>query len=205
MTSAVTAITRSAWVPTIQPDPQRRRESGYGHIPLFLYTSSTLSPLCNLPQLHHCLTKLSHYAHTFFYWPLLLFAHFSSFSWLCYLHSWDPLTGSVYENILLLSQCHFHTIYSLNNCSQAFCHVVTTVLSFQVCTKCVRCKSCGATKPGKSWDAQWSHDFSMCHDCAKLFAKGEWQQLGKCCSVLRNEYEYTMHWYSFWWQRRRIS
>lgn len=43
----------------------------------------------------------------------------------------------------------------------------------QICTKCVCCKSCGATKPGKSWDAQWSHDFSMCHDCAKLFSKGE--------------------------------
>uniref|UniRef100_A0A8C6PKV2 Histone-lysine N-methyltransferase n=1 Tax=Nothobranchius furzeri TaxID=105023 RepID=A0A8C6PKV2_NOTFU len=41
-----------------------------------------------------------------------------------------------------------------------------------ICTKCVCCKSCGATKPGKSWDAQWSHDFSMCHDCAKRFAKG---------------------------------
>ncbi|XP_066565242.1 histone-lysine N-methyltransferase 2A isoform X2 [Amia ocellicauda] len=41
-----------------------------------------------------------------------------------------------------------------------------------ICTKCVRCKSCGATTPGKSWDAQWSHDFSLCHDCAKLFAKG---------------------------------
>uniref|UniRef100_A0A9J8B7M6 Histone-lysine N-methyltransferase n=1 Tax=Cyprinus carpio carpio TaxID=630221 RepID=A0A9J8B7M6_CYPCA len=41
-----------------------------------------------------------------------------------------------------------------------------------ICTKCVRCKSCGATKPGKAWDAQWSHDFSLCHDCAKLLAKG---------------------------------
>uniref|UniRef100_A0A8D2KWD9 Histone-lysine N-methyltransferase n=1 Tax=Varanus komodoensis TaxID=61221 RepID=A0A8D2KWD9_VARKO len=38
-----------------------------------------------------------------------------------------------------------------------------------ICTKCVRCKSCGATTPGKGWDAQWSHDFSLCHDCAKLF------------------------------------
>lgn len=43
---------------------------------------------------------------------------------------------------------------------------------FQICTKCVRCKSCGSTTPGKGWDAQWSHDFSLCHDCAKLFAKG---------------------------------
>uniref|UniRef100_A0A3Q2Y6S9 Histone-lysine N-methyltransferase n=1 Tax=Hippocampus comes TaxID=109280 RepID=A0A3Q2Y6S9_HIPCM len=41
-----------------------------------------------------------------------------------------------------------------------------------ICTNCVCCKRCGATKPGKSWDAQWSHDFSMCHDCAKLLAKG---------------------------------
>ncbi|XP_077064612.1 histone-lysine N-methyltransferase 2A isoform X2 [Siphateles boraxobius] len=41
-----------------------------------------------------------------------------------------------------------------------------------ICTKCVCCKSCGATKPGKAWDAQWSHDFSLCHDCAKLLAKG---------------------------------
>ncbi|XP_070827228.1 histone-lysine N-methyltransferase 2A isoform X6 [Chaetodon trifascialis] len=50
-----------------------------------------------------------------------------------------------------------------------------------VCTKCVRCKSCGATKPGKSWDAKWSHDFSMCHDCAKLFAKGNFCPLCDKC------------------------
>ncbi|XP_048838562.1 histone-lysine N-methyltransferase 2A isoform X2 [Brienomyrus brachyistius] len=51
-----------------------------------------------------------------------------------------------------------------------------------ICTKCVRCKSCGATTPGKAWDAQWSHDFSMCHDCTKLFAKGNFCPLcNKCC------------------------
>ncbi|XP_041850190.1 histone-lysine N-methyltransferase 2A isoform X3 [Melanotaenia boesemani] len=50
-----------------------------------------------------------------------------------------------------------------------------------ICTKCVRCKRCGATKPGKSWDAQWSHDFSMCHDCAKLFAKGNFCPLCDKC------------------------
>lgn len=49
-------------------------------------------------------------------------------------------------------------------------------LPFQICTKCVRCKSCGSTTPGKGWDAQWSHDFSLCHDCAKLFAKGTSQK-----------------------------
>ncbi|XP_045073093.1 histone-lysine N-methyltransferase 2A-like isoform X3 [Coregonus clupeaformis] len=50
-----------------------------------------------------------------------------------------------------------------------------------ICTKCVRCKSCGATKPGKAWDAQWSHDFSLCHDCAKLFAKGNFCPLCDKC------------------------
>ncbi|KAL8173427.1 UNVERIFIED_CONTAM: Histone-lysine N-methyltransferase 2A [Gekko kuhli] len=53
--------------------------------------------------------------------------------------------------------------------------------SFQICTKCVRCKSCGATTPGKGWDAQWSHDFSLCHDCAKLFAKGNFCPLCDKC------------------------
>lgn len=52
-----------------------------------------------------------------------------------------------------------------------------TLHLFQICTKCVRCKSCGSTTPGKGWDAQWSHDFSLCHDCAKLFAKGNSEKL----------------------------
>ncbi|XP_063797869.1 histone-lysine N-methyltransferase 2A [Pseudophryne corroboree] len=50
-----------------------------------------------------------------------------------------------------------------------------------ICTKCVRCKSCGSTTPGKGWDAQWSHDFSLCHDCAKLFAKGNFCPLCNKC------------------------
>ncbi|XP_078538373.1 histone-lysine N-methyltransferase 2A isoform X2 [Lissotriton helveticus] len=50
-----------------------------------------------------------------------------------------------------------------------------------ICTKCVRCKSCGSTTPGKGWEAQWSHDFSLCHDCAKLFAKGNFCPLCDKC------------------------
>ncbi|KAM5131789.1 histone-lysine N-methyltransferase 2A [Mantella aurantiaca] len=50
-----------------------------------------------------------------------------------------------------------------------------------ICTKCVRCKSCGSTTPGNGWDAQWSHDFSLCHDCAKLFAKGNFCPLCNKC------------------------
>ncbi|XP_066519090.1 histone-lysine N-methyltransferase 2A isoform X2 [Hoplias malabaricus] len=57
-----------------------------------------------------------------------------------------------------------------------------------ICTKCVCCKSCGATKPGKAWDAQWSHDFSLCHDCANLFAKGNFCPLcDKCYDDNDNE------------------
>ncbi|XP_036116120.1 histone-lysine N-methyltransferase 2A [Molossus molossus] len=50
-----------------------------------------------------------------------------------------------------------------------------------ICTKCVRCKSCGATTPGRGRDAQWSHDFSLCHDCAQLFAKGNFCPLCDKC------------------------
>ncbi|KAJ8388345.1 hypothetical protein AAFF_G00134990 [Aldrovandia affinis] len=50
-----------------------------------------------------------------------------------------------------------------------------------ICTKCVRCKSCGTTTPGKAWNAQWSHDFSLCHDCAKLFDKGNFCPLCDKC------------------------
>ncbi|XP_040281366.1 LOW QUALITY PROTEIN: histone-lysine N-methyltransferase 2A [Bufo bufo] len=50
-----------------------------------------------------------------------------------------------------------------------------------ICTKCVRCKSSGSTTPGKGWDAQWSHDFSLCHDCSKLYSKGNYCPLCNKC------------------------
>ncbi|KAK3531207.1 hypothetical protein QTP70_015124 [Hemibagrus guttatus] len=59
-----------------------------------------------------------------------------------------------------------------------------------ICTQCVHCKSCGATKPGKTWDAQWSHDFSLCHDCAKRFAKGNFCPL--CNKCYDDDYENKM-------------
>ncbi|XP_059814282.1 histone-lysine N-methyltransferase 2A-like isoform X3 [Hypanus sabinus] len=57
----------------------------------------------------------------------------------------------------------------------------TKIKKVWICTKCVRCKSCGATMPGKDWDAQWSHDFSLCHECAKLFDKGNFCPLCDKC------------------------
>ncbi|KAJ8280583.1 hypothetical protein GJAV_G00056510 [Gymnothorax javanicus] len=50
-----------------------------------------------------------------------------------------------------------------------------------ICSRCVCCKSCGCTSPGKAADAQWSHDFSMCRDCAKLFVKGNFCPLCDKC------------------------
>ncbi|KAH9509220.1 hypothetical protein Btru_046482 [Bulinus truncatus] len=41
-----------------------------------------------------------------------------------------------------------------------------------VCTKCVRCKSCGATTPGVGTNATWTYDFSLCYECGKLMDKG---------------------------------
>lgn len=44
-------------------------------------------------------------------------------------------------------------------------------LPLQICSACVRCKSCGAT-PGKNWDVEWSGDYSLCPRCTQLFEKG---------------------------------
>lgn len=128
-------------------------------------------------------------------------------------HFFSPPSPSVHTFVLLLTfvlltfmgpsrwvclwkhSTHFHTVPTFHTTAREFLscshQLVLCVLSFQVCTKCVRCKSCGATKPGKSWDAQWSHDFSMCHDCAKLFAKGRCQvclqfYIVQCCCKMKN-------------------
>ncbi|KAK3581005.1 hypothetical protein CHS0354_013899 [Potamilus streckersoni] len=41
-----------------------------------------------------------------------------------------------------------------------------------ICSKCVRCKSCGATTPGTAWNATWTYNFSLCYECGKLMDKG---------------------------------
>lgn len=46
--------------------------------------------------------------------------------------------------------------------------------SVQVCTACIRCKSCGIT-PGKSWELEWNHDKGLCPDCSKLYDLGKEQ------------------------------
>lgn len=42
----------------------------------------------------------------------------------------------------------------------------------KVCSKCVRCRSCGATTPGHEKDAVWMCDFSLCYRCGLLMEKG---------------------------------
>ncbi|KAL4228619.1 Histone-lysine N-methyltransferase [Mactra antiquata] len=41
-----------------------------------------------------------------------------------------------------------------------------------ICTKCVKCRSCGATTPGSGSQATWTYDFSLCYECGKLMDKG---------------------------------
>lgn len=43
---------------------------------------------------------------------------------------------------------------------------------FQICTKCVKCKSCGATTPGSGSAATWMYDFQLCYECGQLMDKG---------------------------------
>ncbi|XP_072166012.1 uncharacterized protein [Diadema setosum] len=50
-----------------------------------------------------------------------------------------------------------------------------------VCSRCVKCKSCGATTPGPDSKSQWMHDFSHCQECGKLFEKGNYCPVCKKC------------------------
>lgn len=37
------------------------------------------------------------------------------------------------------------------------------------CQRCVECRCCGVTTPGKGPNARWMHDFTMCMACAQLY------------------------------------
>ncbi|XP_025100366.1 uncharacterized protein LOC112567768 isoform X2 [Pomacea canaliculata] len=50
-----------------------------------------------------------------------------------------------------------------------------------VCTKCVRCKSCGATTPGAGHNATWTYDFSLCYECGRLMDKGNFCPICRKC------------------------
>ncbi len=82
---------------------------------------STLSPLCNCLTSAWPLALLSQ----IFLLPLLLFTRLSCFSRQCYLHSWDPLAGSFYENISLT----FTPFLLFTQPLASFCHVLATLFT----------------------------------------------------------------------------
>ena len=51
----------------------------------------------------------------------------------------------------------------------------------QICTKCVKCKSCGATTPGSDSQATWTYDFSLCFECGRLMDKGNFCPICRKC------------------------
>uniref|UniRef100_A0A6P8ST43 [histone H3]-lysine(4) N-methyltransferase n=1 Tax=Geotrypetes seraphini TaxID=260995 RepID=A0A6P8ST43_GEOSA len=59
-----------------------------------------------------------------------------------------------------------------------------------VCSTCIRCKNCGIP-PGKNWDVEWSHDYSLCPDCTVLYKKGNYCPICTCCYE-DNDYESKM-------------
>ena len=78
-----------------------------------LYITVAVPPVPNLTTLR---------SHIFFLLPLL-FTHLSCFSQLLYLHSWNPLVGCVYKNILLT----FTPFRLFTQLLASFCHVVTNL------------------------------------------------------------------------------
>uniref|UniRef100_A0A8C8VJV7 [histone H3]-lysine(4) N-methyltransferase n=1 Tax=Pelusios castaneus TaxID=367368 RepID=A0A8C8VJV7_9SAUR len=59
-----------------------------------------------------------------------------------------------------------------------------------ICSACIRCKSCGAA-PGKNWDTEWSHDYSLCPPCSLLYDKGNYCPICSHCYE-DNDYESKM-------------
>lgn len=74
--------------------------------------------------------------------------------------------------LLHLSPAHSSLPLPTSRCSSLVSGSPPNIaLSPQICSACVRCKSCGAT-PGKNWDVEWSGDYSLCPRCTQLFEKG---------------------------------
>uniref|UniRef100_A0A8C0GDT4 [histone H3]-lysine(4) N-methyltransferase n=1 Tax=Chelonoidis abingdonii TaxID=106734 RepID=A0A8C0GDT4_CHEAB len=59
-----------------------------------------------------------------------------------------------------------------------------------ICSACIRCKSCGAA-PGKNWDTEWSHDYSLCPPCSLLYDRGNYCPICSHCYE-DNDYESKM-------------
>ncbi|XP_078589839.1 histone-lysine N-methyltransferase 2A-like isoform X3 [Branchiostoma floridae x Branchiostoma japonicum] len=81
-----------------------------------------------------------------------------------------------------LLQCHkCHDMYHGECLSPNYPTRPTKKKKIWICPKCVRCKSCGRTTPGQAYNAQWTHEFSLCQDCGKLFDMGNYCPICKKC------------------------
>lgn len=49
------------------------------------------------------------------------------------------------------------------------------------CSQCVKCKSCGTSRPG----TKWNEDFTLCRSCERLIAQNFY--CGICKKVLKFE------------------
>ncbi|XP_078675926.1 histone-lysine N-methyltransferase 2A-like isoform X1 [Branchiostoma floridae x Branchiostoma belcheri] len=92
------------------------------------------------------------------------------------------LTGALSLSLPQLLQCHkCHDMYHGECLSPNYPTRPTKKKKIWICPKCVRCKSCGRTTPGQAYNAQWTHEFSLCQDCGKLFDMGNYCPICKKC------------------------
>lgn len=107
---------------------------------------------------------------------------------------------------LTLPSLSISCLPSTSLCSSSPCTALSQVsgsapniaLLLQICSACVRCKSCGAT-PGKNWDVEWSGDYSLCPRCTQLYEKGgdlagvlgpgSWGSTGEWARLLQRQLE----------------
>ena len=80
------------------------------------------------------------------------------------------LETRMFDNLTLFFKKNLQNIGSCDILSK--CLSCCRAVYKQVCTKCVKCKSCGATSPGEGRNAVWTHDFSLCYMCGQLMDKG---------------------------------
>lgn len=73
----------------------------------------------------------------------------------------------------LIANVHMHNLFKwILEKLLLCCTFVINKKFLQICTKCVKCKSCGATTPGSGSAATWMYDFQLCYECGQLMDKG---------------------------------
>ncbi|XP_055958891.1 histone-lysine N-methyltransferase 2B [Patella vulgata] len=89
-------------------------------------------------------------------------------SWCCQNCQFCNVCGYQF-NLLSCDRCH--STYHPECLGPNYPNKPSKKKNIWVCSKCVKCKSCGVTTPGTG-NATWMYDFSLCFDCGKLMDKG---------------------------------